>query len=393
MQKKVSVFPLGLAIFTMLFGAGNVVFPLAIGREVGDKVWFAIGGFFLSAVAVPLLGLIAAMLIDGDYKKFFDNMGRIPGLLVSLVCMMLIGPFGATPRCVALSYSAISWYLPGCSLIIYSVLTGIFIFVLTMQRSKVVELFGRILGPLKLTLLLSIIILGFLAPISFEPINIAPWQSFLKGLREGYFTLDLLATIFFANLIYCAIKARFFDDTSRDVSKRIALIGLKAGIIGGSLLGIVYLGFCVVSAMYGPHVYDIPKDQLLNALASLILGPRAGVLANITVAVACLTTAMALTTIFADYLSYEISQGKLKYLHSLAISVVIVVVMANLGFSGIMTVIEPIGIICYPSLIALSFANIAYKLFGFRWVKQTVYATFGVTVLVSLWPYIVRFIA
>lgn len=381
MHRKPKVFPLGLAIFTMLFGAGNVVFPLVLGKEVGDRVWFAIGGFFITAVAVPLLGLISAMLFEGNYKAFLAEMGKIPGAISCFICMFLLGPVVA-PRCITLSHSAISSYFPRCPLVLFSLASAALIFILTMKKNKVVPLFGRLLGPVKIILLFAIILLGILSPIMLKPGNVSPTESFFKGLQEGYYTLDLLGTIFFASLIYSAIK-RQIKDTPEKEGKVIARIGLQAGLIGGGLLGVVYLGFCFVAAMYGPLVHNIQDQKLLYVLATKILGSKGGVLANITVAIACLITAMALTTVFAEYLEKELCRGKIRYAHALLITVAIIFAMANLGFSGLMKLIAPIVVVGYPSLIVLACANIAKKLFGFCWTKQVVLLTFVVTVIFS----------
>ncbi len=391
MLRKPRVFPLGLAIFTMLFGAGNVVFPLTLGRDVGDKVWFAIAGFFITAVLVPLLGLISAMLFEGNYKLFLAEMGKTAGWVVCFICMLLLGPVLA-PRCVVLSYSAVSWYLPHCPLVLFSLLSAMLIFVLTLRKNSVVGLFGKVLGPLKLILLFSIIILGLLSPLWLEATTYSSAAVFIKGLKEGYYTLDLLGTIFFASLIYGAIQSQTKNDPSID-GKQIAKIGLKAGLIGGGLLGVVYLGFCFVAAMYGSHVYDVPQEKLLCALATLILGHKGGVLANMTVAIACLITAMALTTVFADYLSNDIFKGKVRYVHALLITVSIIFAMANLGFSGLMAVIEPIVVVGYPALIALALGNTAKKLFGFCWTKPVVYVTFAGSALFYYGNMILRLFA
>src|SRR3990172_2297492 len=111
-MQKSKIVSVGLAIFAMLFGAGNVVFPLDLGRTVGAQVFFAVLGLTITGVIVPLIGLISAALFDGSYKKFLGMMGHIPGMFVALVCMLLIGPFGATPRCVSLSYAALQWHVP-----------------------------------------------------------------------------------------------------------------------------------------------------------------------------------------------------------------------------------------------------------------------------------------
>jgi len=374
-MQKTKLFSVGLAIFAMLFGAGNVVFPLALGRQVGDQVGFALLGLCITAVLVPLLGLVSSMLFDGDYRKFLGTVGTVPAALVAFVCMILIGPFGATPRCVTLAYAAIKWHVPQLSLFVFSLLAAIMIFAATIKKNLIVDLLGRFLGPLKLILLLSIIVIGVLSPARPAVVDLSSWDSFLQGFKEGYWTMDLLGTIFFSGLIISAIKRHKPEGTS----KEIALLGLKAGLIGSLILGFVYAGFCLVAAMHGTEMMGVGKDQILSALATFILGSKAGVLANMTVAMACLTTAIALSAVFAEYLRSEIFRSHIAYRYALLITVVAVFSMSNLGFSGIARVIEPIVVLCYPALIVLSLANIAYKLCNFKYIKTVTFATFLIT--------------
>ena len=155
----------------------------------------------------------------------------------------------------------------------------------------------------------------------------------------------------------------------------------EAGIVGAVLLGVVYAGFCFVAAFHGPSVADINRYELLNALAPYILGPHGGMLTNATVAVSCLVTALALTTVFAEYLQKSIFRGQLSYLSCLIMTVIASGAMANLGFATLMSLIVPVIVACYPALIVLSIVNIAHKLFGFRFVKTPVFATLLVTVI------------
>jgi LIVCS family branched-chain amino acid:cation transporter len=380
------VFSVGLAIFAMLFGAGNVVFPLGLGRDTGTQVLFAILGLVLSGVAVPLLGLVSSSLFDGDYKKFLGMAGRIPGAFLALVCMLLIGPFGATPRCITLAYAAVHWHIPSLSLIFFSLVVAGIVFVATIKRRFVVDLMGRILGPIKLTLLLSIIVLGLFATSQPQASLLSGIDAFYKGLKEGYWTLDLLATIFFSGLIISSIKARSTKEKPLS-SQQVAMFGLKAGVIGGLLLGAVYTGFCLLAAKFGAQVAGVPKDQLLSALAMVVMGPKACLLANATMAMACLTTAIALTAVFADYLRHELFFGRIKYHYALLLTVTATFAMTNLGFAGIATVIEPVAVVCYPALIVLSLANAAHALWGFNYVKPVVLLTFVGTLVSNFWPF------
>lgn len=366
-------------MFAMLFGAGNVVFPLALGREAGSTVGWAVTGFCLTAVLVPLLGLVATVLYDGDYRKFLGRVGAVPGAIVAGVCMILIGPFGAIPRCMNTAYAASKWYFPDFSLFYFSIMSALIIFLFALRQNTVVDLIGKFLGPLKLTLLLSIIVVGiFWVQGSPAHVNMTPTNALLKGVIEGYGTMDLLATIFFAGLIMSSLKKGLGEDATY---QRLAWEGLKAGVVGAILLGIVYAGFCLVAAFHGPSVADVSRYELLNALAPYILGPHGGMLTNATVAVSCLVTALALTTVFAEYLRTSIFRGQMSYVSCLVMTTIASGAMANLGFATLMSLIVPVIVACYPALIMLSMVNIAHKLFGFKFVKVPVFATLLVTVI------------
>ena len=378
------ILPIGIAIFAMLFGAGNIVFPLGLGRETTSQAFYAIAGFLITGILVPILGLVAASFFDGSYKKFLNTIGTIPGSFVAGICMLLLGPLGATPRCITVAYAAVKWHFQELSIFIFSLGAAALVFVATIRRGKIVELLGKILGPIKLVLLLSIVVIGLLSPVTPPPSDLSSWSSFLRGIIEGLGPLDLLATIFFSGLIVSAIKAQAAQEELS--SKAILSIGLKAGALGGCLLGIVYTGFCLLAAKYGSQVHFVPKEQLLSVLTMYVVGPKASLLVNATITIACITTAIALTAVFADFLTHEVFLGRINYRYALLLSVTTTFAMANLGFAGVAHVIEPFAALCYPALIALSLANIAHALWGFRFIKTSTFTTFIVTVLLTYFP-------
>lgn len=364
----------GLAIFAMLFGAGNVVFPLSLGRDTGTEVLYAVLGFIATGVLVPLLGLVSAALFGGDYRKFLGMAGRWPGALIAFFSMILVGPFGATPRCITLAHGATRWHIPGLDLFTFSIIAAVLIYIASIKRNIIVNLMGRIFGPIKLVLLFTIIFLGLVGVGMPLPSTLGHSMAFMRGFADGYQTLDLIATIFFSSLIITAIKAGH-SGTQALTPRQIAGYGLKAGVIGGSLLGLVYVGFSFAASKHGSALAFVENTQLLSALAELLLGARASILANITTAIACMTTAIALSAVFAEYLSVDVFRGKIKYAHALLITVALNMAMTNLGFSGLAQVIEPMVIVCYPALIVLSLANIAHALWGFKHVQHVVIAT------------------
>lgn len=378
-MKTSRIISTGLAMFAMLFGAGNVVYPLALGRDIGHHVWFGLLGFVLTAVVVPLIGLISTMLADGDYKLFLGRLGTVPGNIVVLICMALIGPFAITPRCVTLSHAALKVYVPGLSLPIFSVLAAVLIFVCTIRRNSVVDLLGKYLGPLKLVLLLSIIVVGLLNPAPFVQVGFSASEAFKSGLQSGFGTADLLGTIFFSGLILAGLRRGMGKDEQLS-ARELAKLGLKAGLIGGGLLGIVYTGFCLVAAYWGAQLVGVADGDVFSVLARLVLGEAGGLLANLTVALSCLTTAIALSVVFASYLHREIFREKTAYRNALLLTIGVTAIMSNLGFAGIMKLLLPIIAVIYPALVVLAIMHMVDRLWNVRMIKVPVALTFALTV-------------
>lgn len=380
-MKKTHIIPVGFAMFAMLFGSGNVIFPLALGRDIGQNLWIGLLGFCLMAVVVPLIGLISTMLADGDFKKFLGKLGPIPAYAVILVCMVLIGPFGITPRCITIAHSAIKMYAPQLSLRYFSIIAACLILSCTIKRSTIIDLLGKYLGPLKLILLLSIVVIGLFNPSPFVQVGATSLSAFLQGLNAGYGTVDLLGTIFFAGLIFSALKRAISSDEQL-TKRQLAILGLKSGLFGALLLGLVYAGFCIIAAFWGNQLVGVPDGDIFSVLTAFVLGAKGGLVANITVAISCLTTAIALTVVFASYLHKEIVHEKIPYFSVLLTTILATTIMSNKGFEGIMSFIMPCVWVIYPSLIVLSIVHIAHVLFNFKFIKTPVFITFVLTLFV-----------
>lgn len=366
----------GLAMFSMLFGAGNIVFALAVGQYAQDKNFFAILGLLITAVGVPFLGLIAMTLFNGDYKTFFDRIGKVPGFVVATIILGLIGPFGAIPRCIALSYSTSKMYLPDISLPLFSVFACLFIFLCTFRRTSILDIMGYILTPLKLGSLSFIIIKGLFSSPEAPMATHNELAVFLKGLKDGYQTMDLLATFFFCSVVLDCLRKNIDVSDSSNYKKLIG-ITLKACCIGAGLLATIYVGFSYVAAAYSGTLGHVSPEDLISQIAIQVLGHNAGLVVSFTVTLACLTTAIALTTVFAEFIHKDLTNNKLSYPIALIISLLITYGVSTLNFTGIISLLAPILQLCYPALITLCLVNILHKLYQFQPVKIPVIVVFA----------------
>lgn len=383
--KKVNTLTVGLAMFAMFFGAGNIVFPLALGQYAKSQSLFAIMGLLITAVGVPFLGLISMTLFNGNYTHFFERIGKIPGFIVTVFIMGLIGPFGALPRCITLSHSTFSMFWSGVSLPIFSLISCILIFLFTFRKSKLLEILGVVLTPFLLISMIIIVIKGFIDSPPAPPALESPERIFWLGFIKGYQTMDLLGAFFFSTVILDCLETNGLNEKHHNYRKMV-FITLKASMIGATLLALSYIGFCYIAAFNSGFLQDTPPDKLLGVIAMQVLGPYAGLTAMIAVALACLTTAIALAAVFAEFLHHKITFEKLPYIPSLILTLIVSYFVSTLSFSGIANFLVPLLEICYPSLIVLSVLNIAYKLHHFQPVKIPVLIAF----LLSLFFYFVK---
>lgn len=369
----------GLAMFSMFFGAGNIIFPLVIGQMASDKTSYAITGLLLTAIGVPFMGLLAIILFKGSYKDFFDRMGIVPGFILTTLIMLLIGPFGGMPRCIALSYSTLKTSLfPSLSLTAFSFAACIVIFLFTYKKRKILRLLGSVLTPLLLTSLFLIIISGLWTSEPLHASSFTASQSFMHGLLEGYNTMDLLASFFFSAVIFSGL-CKHFDPEDNAESKKLFRVALKASVIGAALLSLIYIGFSFVAAYHAPSLGLQIQDELLGALTLKILGPRAGLVASATISLACLTTVIALAVVFSEFLQHTLLKNRISYITALSLTLVATYFVSILEFKGIVALLAPLLQVAYPALIMLTIANIAYKLYGFQPVKSLVYLVLAIS--------------
>lgn len=373
----------GLAMFSMFFGAGNIVFPLLVGQATGTKVPFAIAGLLLTAVGVPFLGLITMIFFEGNYKAFFNRLGAMPGFLITLFIMLLIGPVSAMPRCIALSYSTLKLYIPLLSRFWFSVGSCLVIFAATWKKSRIVGLLGDLLSPLLVMCLTLIVVKGFYVHPDALFHNASAVSTFWYGLVKGYNTMDLLGTFFFSTIIIASLKQTF---PAEQKSSTLAKYALQASLLGASLLALVYVGFAYLASYYGQHLAGLSAEHILGTLATLTLGDAGGAVVSAAVALACLTTAITLAAVFAEFFQTEVLKNSVSYTYCLTFTLLAACAFANLEFSQIIAMIEPILIVGYPGLIVMTVCNMLYKKYNMPYIKLPFVATI-ISVAVFYWAF------
>ena len=369
MKEKLSftqLISLSLMLFALFFGAGNMIFPPAMGLSAGSHVWTALAGYIVTDVGLPLLAITAVVFANRSLTTMVGRAGKKFSTFFIVLIYLLIGPLFAIPRTGSVSFElAVMPFLGESSHVsLYSVIfTALFfgaVYVLSANPNKIVAIVGKILTPI---LLLSIFIIGISAIVNpigpvGQPVGTYESIAFFNGIIEGYMAMDALAASIFALIVIENVEAMGIQ-SQRNIAKYTLLTGILA-TIG---LAVVYGILAYVGATSGSLGQFSNGGQLLAAVAHHLFGTIGMLILGIAVLFACLTTAIGLTTACGDYFSDNYT--KLEYNHVIIAVCLFSFLVSNIGLTQLLNITLPALLMVYPVLMALVLAS-----FLNRWFKD-----------------------
>ena len=373
-MKKGLVLSTGLALFSMFFGSGNLVFPITVGEASGGYAFLASLGILLTGVLVPFLGVVTIMLFKGDQKAVFERLGGPAVFWFPLFALSLMGPFGVMARCITVAYASFKPLAPSLSLPLFSLLFCVTIFLFSLNKTRLISRLGNILTPVLLVALAAIGYFG-LKDAHFPQATGSALKALKEGIFQGYQTMDLLAAFFFSTFVIRMLQ-------SQTNEKNAIKTFLFSSFFAAGLLSIIYIGLVYLGNAYAPLLQSLPQEERLMAIAHQTLGPMAAPVVSIAVALACLTTAIVLASLFSDFFQKQVAKERINEKLSLALTLTIGFLISTLQFSGIAAFLGPILEAVYPALIVFTVLNISYKLWGLKMIRMPVTASL---ILKLLW--------
>ena len=360
------VLPIGLMLFSFFFGAGNLIFPPALGQLAGDNLPAAIFGFCFSGVGLPLMGILAmAILNSDDPNELASPMSPAFGKAITILCALTIGPFFAIPRTCAVSFdTGILLLLPPgyetTGLAFYSVFFFGLTYFLSVNPSKIVDNIGKIMSPLLLLCLGILITCVIIDPMgSLQPANgVYKNVPFFKGFQEGYNTMDLLCTMLYGAATLKAIQSQGITE-----QKQLTKMCIYAGIIAAICLALIY-GALAYAGASSTAVFGIVSNggQLLNMISVHYMGFPGQVVLALIIFFACITTSIGLTTSISSYF-HELSGKQVLYQRFCLYICLFSLVVANFGLNNIIKFSIPVICMLYPIVIAIMILNVAQSIF------------------------------
>ena len=93
----------GFTLFSMFFGAGNLIFPPHLGAQAGTSLWPAFAGLAVSAVGLPIAGVVAVARAGG-LDKLAGRVHPVFAMVFTILVYLSIGPCLAIPRTASTSF-------------------------------------------------------------------------------------------------------------------------------------------------------------------------------------------------------------------------------------------------------------------------------------------------
>ena len=341
-------------LFSLFFGAGNLIFPPFLGQNAGETTPLAIASFLITAVVLPVLGVIVVAAFDG-----LDCLARKVDARFAVVFTVLIylsiGPGLGIPRAASVPFemavapylpenAPLKWCMAGYSLAFFVIAAW-----LALTPKKLVERIGKFLTP-SLLVLLVFLFVNFLfrgdAGVAAAQETYAA-NPMVKGFLEGYQTMDTIAALNFGLVIAVTIRNLGVEN-----KKSVMRYTVTAGLASGTILSLVYLMLAYMG-MKSSAVYPIQENGAwtLRCIVSQLFGGPGAVLLAAIFTLACLTTCVGLITSISQFFSGLTK--KLSYRQWVFVISGFSFLICNQGLNTILSLSVPVLNAIYPMSIVL----------------------------------------
>lgn len=350
-------FLIGLLLFGIFFGAGNLIFPAELGFRAGVNFYPAILGFVLSGVGIAIITLVLGTMVKGGYKNEI-SIKVDPKFATSYLTILYlaIGPFFAIPRTAGTSFSIGIAPVTGngrLPLLIFSAIYFLFAYLIAINPSKLMDRVGKILTPMFAMLIIILIAVG---NMNFHALNqgemINAMSALKTGFLEGYNTLDALASVSFCLIATSSIKTFGFS-SKKEYIKIMAIVGIVTAIFFSSLyIGLGALGnkFSVPAEVLadpntniGTYILSKSSYELFGSFGQVFLGAMT--------ILTCFTTTAGLIVVVSEY--FVDTFPRFKYKTYVNIFTFIGFAMSNFGLNTIIKISVPVLRILYPITIVI----------------------------------------
>jgi len=372
---------IAFALFSLFFGAGNLILPPFLGYNAGDGWIWVLIGFTISAVIIPILAIYGHAKLQGTMLDFANKVSPIFAIIYSIL-IYIISISLPSPRTASVTYEmAIEPFFEISSLGLSSIyFTLVLIFVL--NRTRVLSFIGKFLTPLIVLILLIIICLGLFTET--EPIRNSIFNnSFAEGILEGYQTFDAIGGVVVGGVIVISLslQGKF---NYKEKKKMIA----KSGLLAGLGLFIIYGGLIALGAHNSTELVVENRTELLSTLSLQTLGNIGNTFLSVLVALACFTTAVGIVTGTADFVKGLFGNSQRAFVITGVVGCILGVRMGQLDVHSIINIALPALMFIYPITIVLIILNVIPE----KWASKLVFRGVVLATFIFSIPDFLKFI-
>jgi len=366
------IFITGFALFSLFFGVGNLLLPPLLGYNAGsDWIWVTLG-FMITAVLIPILGILAHAKLQGTMYDFGKKVSPIFSIIYCII-VYLISIALPSPRTAAATHEIAIYPTFGTSPILTSSVYFGLVLIFVLNRSKILNFIGKFLTPLIVLILFLVIGIGlFSSKMIMNPSQFT--TPIIDGLLEGYQTFDAIGAVVVGAVVIISLNLKGF--TSFDAKKELIK---KAGLIAGCGLFIIYAGLIALGAFYGSEIFvdgtlssDMQRATLLRGISISTLGNIGNTFLSVLIALACFTTAVGIVTGTADYFKGLFKQSQTAYIITAVLSCVVGIAVGQLDFHAIVVIALPVLMFIYPITIVLIILNVLPEKYATKTVFRAV---------------------
>ena len=358
MNKTKEIWIAGFALFALFFGAGNLLLPALLGYKSGNNwLWVTIG-FMVTAVVIPIIGILAHAKLQGTLYDFGKKVSPTFSLIYCVI-VYIISIAIPSPRTASATHEVAVHPFFGTSPLLTSCIYFSLVLVFVLNRSKILNLIGKYLTPFIVLILVLVIGIGLFSSdmIMNQSMFTTP---IVDGLLEGYQTFDAIGAVVVGGVVIISLNLKGVN--SFEEKKELIK---KAGFIAGTGLLIMYAGLISVGAFYGSEIFvdntlsgDMQRANLLRGISIATLGNIGNTFLSVLIALACFTTAVGIITGTADYFKGLFNNSQKVYVITAIIGCLVGVLVGQMNFHSIIVIALPVLMFIYPITIVLILLNI-----------------------------------
>jgi LIVCS family branched-chain amino acid:cation transporter len=366
LNKTKEIWIAGFALFSLFFGAGNLILPPTLGLKSGEDWWIVVLGFIITAIAIPILAIFAHAKLQGT---LYDFGKKVSPIFSTIFCFLIyiIAVAIPSPRTAAVTHEMAVQPFFDSPPIVTSIIYFVLVFVFAVNRSRIIGLIGKFLTPIIVIILLVIIgIAFFTSPGNVQTSSFK--NPFIDGILEGYQTFDAIAGVVVGAVIIISL-----DYSSHTTFTARRTLIRKAGFIAGFGLLLIYGGLILSGSLFSStFAENASRIEVLSGLSTQTLGNLGTTFLSVLVALACFTTAVGIVTGTADYIQGIFKNSKSAYLITAAICAVIGIIVGSYNVGFIIDVAVPALMFVYPITIVLILLNVVPEKFASKLVFRGV---------------------